>query len=267
MSPVKRFASSRTLPLMQPESLRKDLEAVAWLRELAPDLIVVVAYGLILPPAVLAIPSRGCVNLHASLLPRWRGAAPIQAAVLAGDERTGVSLMQLDEGLDTGPVAAGRTLTIGAQETAGELHERLANLGAELLMSMLDEILAGTAVFTPQSTAGVTYAPKISKTDAGIDWRASAVAIERRIRAYNSWPVAETQLDGRQLRCWRARALSQQGPQQVPGEVLAADSAGINVQTGDGVLRLTQVQLAGRACLDAGVFAHGYPLVGKVLGA
>lgn len=269
MSPVKCFASSRGLPVMQPQSLRKDPEAVAWLRGLAPDLIVVVAYGLILPPAVLAIPSRGCVNLHASLLPRWRGAAPIQAVLLAGDERTGVSLMRLDEGLDTGPVAAERALTIGAEETAGELHERLAEIGADLLMSMLDELLAGTVVFTPQSTAGVSYAPKISKADAGIDWKASAIAIERRIRAYNPWPVAETRLDGRQLRCWEGRAIVQQGSRQMPGQVLTTGSAGIDVQTGDGVLRLTRTQLAGRACLDAGVFANGYPhpLVGKVLGA
>ncbi len=267
MSAVKCFALSRDLPLRQPESLRRDPQAVAWLRDLAPDLLVVVAYGLLLPPAVLAIPARGCVNLHASLLPRWRGAAPIQAAVLAGDEHTGVSLMRLDEGLDTGPVAAESAVNIGAEETAGELHERLARVGAELLLSMLDRLLDGSAVFTAQSGSGVSHAPKISKADAVLDWKEPAVALERRIRAFNPWPVAETRLDGRQLRCWRARASAGPASPGVAGEVLAATSAGIDVQTGDGVLRLTQVQLAGRSSLDAGVFANGYPLVGKVLGA
>lgn len=268
MSPVKCFARSRDLPLLQPESLRRDQAAVAWLRGLAPDLLVVVAYGLLLPPSVLTIPVRGCVNLHASLLPRWRGAAPIQAAVLAGDERTGVSLMQLDEGLDTGPVAAERAVSIGAEETAGELHERLARLGADLLVGMLDRLLDGTAVFTVQASSGVSHAPKISKTDAVLDWKEPAVALERRIRAFNPWPVAETRLDGRQLRCWRARAFARvPASAAVAGEVLGTVGAGIDVQTGDGVLRLTQVQLAGRASLDAGVFANGYPLIGKVLGA
>lgn len=267
MSAVKGFALSRDLPLLQPESLRRDPAAVAWLRGLAPDLLVVVAYGLLLPPAVLAIPARGCVNLHASLLPRWRGAAPIQAAVLAGDEHTGVSLMRLDEGLDTGPVAAQCVVGIGAEETAGELHERLSRVGAELLLGMLDRLLDGSAVFTAQGGSGVSHAAKISKADAVLDWKEPAVVLERRIRAFNPWPVAETRLDGRQLRCWRARTSAGPASPGVAGEVLAATSAGIDVQTGDGVLRLTQVQLAGRSSLDAGVFANGYSLVGKVLGA
>lgn len=266
MSPVKRFATEHGLPLLQPASLKKDPQAIARLRELAPDLIVVVAYGLILPPTVLAIPLRGCVNLHASLLPRWRGAAPIQAAILAGDELTGVSLMRLEEGLDTGPVAAVRAVTIGAAETAGELHDRLAMLGAGLLADMLDALLAGTAVFTPQPSTGVSYAPKLAKTDAMLNWRESALTLERRIRAFNPWPVAETRLDGRQLRLWMACALPSSGGSQPPGAVLAAGPEGIDVQTGDGVLRLTCVQLAGRQRLDGGVFANGYALTGKALG-
>jgi methionyl-tRNA formyltransferase len=268
MSPVKRYALERGIPVMQPESLRRDAQAVAQLRALAPDLLVVVAYGLILPPAVLDLPARGCVNLHASLLPRWRGAAPIQAALLAGDERTGVSLMRLEEGLDTGPVAAARAVTIGARETAGELHDRLAALGAELLASELAGLLDGSAVFVPQPTVGVTYAPKFGKSDARLDWHEPAAALARRIRAYNPWPVAETRLDGRQLRCWDATVLPADAHAAAePGRVLAAGPAGIDVQTGAGILRLLAVQLAGRQRLDAGTFANGQQLPGKVLGA
>lgn len=265
-SPVKQLAQKHGLALHQPSSLKPE-EVRQPIIEARSDVMVVAAYGLILPQAVLDVPRLGCLNIHASLLPRWRGAAPIQAAVLAGDECTGVSLMQLDEGLDTGPVAATRVVNIGVEETAGELHERLALLGAELLAGMLDRLLDGSAVFTAQSSSGISHAPKISKADAVLDWREPAVALERRVRAFNPWPVAETRLDGRQLRCWRARALGAPASQGVAGEVLAATSAGIDVQTGDGVLRLRQVQLAGRASLDAGVFANGYPLAGKVLGA
>jgi methionyl-tRNA formyltransferase len=267
MSPVKRCALALGREVLQPESLKRDAQAVAKLRELAPALMVVVAYGLILPPAVLAIPARGCVNLHASLLPRWRGAAPIQAAVLGGDARTGVALMRLEEGLDTGPVAATRVVTIGAAESAGELHDRLAVLGAALLAETLEAVLDGSAVFVPQAAGGVTYAPKISKADAALRWQESAVALERRIRAYDPWPVAETRLDGTQLRCWRAVVLASAGGDKAPGSVLAAGDAGIDVQTGAGVLRLTSVQLAGRQRLDAGDFARGRNLAGKVLGS
>jgi methionyl-tRNA formyltransferase len=266
-SPVKRCALARGLEVFQPESFRRDPHAVARLRAYAPDLVVVVAYGLILPRAVLDIPAHGCVNIHASLLPRWRGAAPIQAAVLAGDAQTGVALMRLEEGLDTGPVAAVRAIPIGATDIAGELHDRLAVLGAELLMAELDSILDGSAVFKPQPADGVTYAPKLSKSDALIDWAEPAAVIERRIRAYNPWPVAETRLDGAQLRCWRAAVIAAAPREARPGEVVAAGSDGIDVQTGLGQVRLTSVQLAGRVRLVAGVFANGYPLVGKVLGS
>jgi methionyl-tRNA formyltransferase len=269
-SPVKRSALAHGLELFQPETLRRDEQAVARIRGYAPDLVVVVAYGLILPRAVLDVPSRGCVNIHASLLPRWRGAAPIQAAILAGDEQTGVALMRLDEGLDTGPVTASRAVRIAANDTAGDLHDRLATLGADLLMEHLDSILDGSARFTPQPAAGASYAPKLAKSDALINWREPAVTIERRIRAYNPWPVAETHLDGQQLRCW----LAQQAPGSgnavrsgaTAGEVIAAGADGIDVQTGDGRLRLVSVQIAGRQRMAAGVFANGYPLLGKVLG-
>ena len=265
-SPVKQAALSHGLEVWQPESLKRDESARAELARRAPDLIVVVAYGLILPPAVLGIPRRGCVNIHASLLPRWRGAAPIQAAVLAGDAQTGVALMRLEEGLDTGPVAATRSVPISPANTAGELHNRLAQLGAELLMQTLGSILDGTAVFTPQPAQGASYAPKLSKADALIDWTEPAAALDRRIRAYNPWPVAETRLDGQQLRCWLARPLTADGGGQAPGTVIAASAEGMDVQTGAGVLRLISVQLTGRQRQAASVFANGHAALGKVLG-
>jgi len=266
-SPVKACALSLGLPVLQPVSLRRDAAAREALRGLAPDLIVVVAYGLLLPREVLEIPPRGCLNIHASLLPRWRGAAPIQAAVLAGDAQTGVALMRLDEGLDTGPVAATSAIDIGPADTAGDLHDRLALLGAELLMTHLASILDGSARFVAQPAAGATHAGKISKADALIDWRESAVVLDRRIRAFNPWPVAETRLDGAQLRCWLARPLAGGERAAPPGTVLAAGPEGIDVQTGDGLLRLLSVQLAGRQRIAAGRFANGVALGGKVLGA
>lgn len=266
-SPVKQCALSHGLDVLQPASLKRDESARAHLRHLAPDLIVVVAYGLILPREVLDIPRRGCINVHASLLPRWRGAAPIQAAVLAGDVETGVSIMRLEEGLDTGPVTAMRAVPVSATATAGELHDSLAQLGADLLMQTLVAILDGTAVFTPQATAGVSYAPKLSKADAVLDWHEPAIMLDRRIRAYNPWPVAETRLDGEQLRCWLARPLPDAGSGQRAGTIIAAGSEGMDVQAGAGVLRLLTVQLAGGQRQAAAAFAHGHAIAGKVLGA
>jgi methionyl-tRNA formyltransferase len=265
-SPVKHHALAHGLSVLQPDSLKRDPQAVDALRALQPDLMVVVAYGLILPPAVLALPRRGCVNLHASLLPRWRGAGPIQAAILAGDAETGVALMQLEEGLDTGPVYAMSRTPIGALETAGELHDRLARLGASLLRDWLDPLLAGTARAAPQPAAGACYAPKLSKAAALLDWREPAELLARRIRAYNPWPVAETRLDGAQLRCWLAQPVAQEAG-ATAGQVVAVGDAGIDVQTGRGVLRLLTVQLAGRQRQPAAAFARGHALAGKVLGA
>lgn len=265
--PVKQRALELGIPVLQPLSL-KTAEAQAALADLAPDLLVVVAYGLLLPPAVLAIPPLGCVNVHASLLPRWRGASPIQAAVLAGDPETGVSIMRLEAGLDTGPVYATARTAIGATETAGELEARLAELGAATLGGILADLLAGRRAATPQPPEGVTYAGRIQKSDALIDWAAPAAAIARRVRAWNPWPVAETRLDGQQLRCFASEPLDAGAPGagQAPGEILATDARGIEVQAGAGRVRLLEVQAPGRQRVRAADFARGRALVGKVLG-
>jgi methionyl-tRNA formyltransferase len=266
-SPVKTCALARGIEVLQPASLKRDAVAREAIRERRPDLMVVVAYGLILPAEVLAIPRCGCINIHASLLPRWRGAAPIQAAILAGDAQTGITIMQMEEGLDTGPILATRAVAIAAGESAGELHDRLAVAGAGLLLEVIDAVLAGTVQPVAQPSDGVTYAARISKSDARLRWAQPAVVLDRLIRAYNPWPVAETTLDGSQLRCWAAVPLAGMGQAAAPGAVVGASPAGIDVQTGDGLLRLTSVQLAGHRRIDAGRFANGYPLHGKVLGA
>lgn len=268
-SPVKQLALELGIPVLQPLTL-KDAATQAGLRALAPDLLVVVAYGLLLPPAVLAIPPRGCVNVHASILPRWRGASPIQAAILAGDSETGVSIMAMEAGLDTGAVYSCARLPIDAQETAGELEQRLAMLGAAALAEQLDGLLAGKLQATPQAAEGVTYAGRISKADARIDWQQPAARIARQIRAYNPWPVAETTLGGQQLRCFAARVGSDGTPaggtQAVPGQVITAGKHGISVQTGDGILELQLLQLPGKQRLAAADLARGRALTGVVLG-
>jgi methionyl-tRNA formyltransferase len=265
-SPVKQCAIAHRMEVLQPARLKGDVAACTALRERHPDLMIVVAYGLILPADVLAIPHRGCVNIHGSLLPRWRGAAPIQAAILAGDERTGVTIMQMDQGLDSGPIIAAEAVDIAPDATAGDLHERLAKLGAELLLAVLDDVLAGNAVPVPQPDAGVTYAAKIAKSDATICWTDPAVAIDRMIRAFNPWPVAQTAVDGAPLRCWAAQPLAQGMSGSAPGTVIGAGPEGIDVQTGEGAIRLTSVQMAGRRRISAGEFARGCALPGKVLG-
>ena len=239
-SPVKRAAAKRGLAVAQPQTLRRP----GALDELgpAPDLLVVIAYGLLLPPEMLAWPRLGCVNLHASLLPRWRGAAPIQHALLARDSTTGVSLMRIERGLDTGAVYLERSTPIGARETAAELHDRLAVLASEILVDALPARLAGKLSPIPQQDALATHAPKITKADAVLDWRRSAADLDARVRAFDPWPVAETQLeDGTRLRVWRAEPLDSE-PAARPGTVVRAGAAGIDVATGTGVLRLTQVQ-------------------------
>jgi len=259
-SPVKLAAAACGLRVAQPESLA----ASAALDDLgdAPDLLVVIAYGLLLPPAMLAWPRLGCVNLHASLLPRWRGAAPIQHALLARDATTGVSLMRIERGLDTGAVYLARPTPIGARETAGELHDRLAALAAETLADALPDLLAGALVPTPQQASLATHAPKIAKADAALDWRLSALELDARVRAFDPWPVAETRLaDGTRLRVWRAEPQGA-GASAAPGAVVAAGPAGIDVATGDGVLRLTKVQPPSGKVMDAGAYVAAHSLHG-----
>jgi methionyl-tRNA formyltransferase len=264
-SPVKRLALELGLPLAQPAALATAADRaplLAW----APELLVVVAYGLILPPAVLELPRLGCLNIHASLLPRWRGAAPIQRAILAGDATTGVTLMRMDAGLDTGPILCQRALPIGPQMTGGELHDALAALGAGMLAPAIEDLAAGRVVPQPQPDAGVSYAAKIDKAEAVIDWTADAAAIARRVRAFNPWPVAETRLAGEQLRIWRAVPLAVAAGNAAPGTVLGLVDDALHVATGAGVLAIEALQAAGRRVVGARDFANAHPIVGARLG-
>lgn len=264
-SPVKIQAQAASVPIYQPSSLR-DPATQAEIVALAPDLLVVAAYGLILPPAVLAIPRLGCVNVHASLLPRWRGAAPIQRALLAGDAETGICIMRMEAGLDTGPVYARATCPIPRGTTGGELHDQLAVLGAETLRATLPALLAAIAVPVPQDDARATYAPKLEKAEAVLDWTRPALELERQVLAFNPYPVAQTYLDGQTLRVWRARA-EQESSAAPPGTVLREGPAGIVVATGVGVLCLTEVQLPGGRPLPVAAFLAARRLTGRQLGA
>jgi len=273
-SPVKQRAAALGIPVLQPVTF-KTPEAQSALRQFALDALVVVAYGLILPAGVLAAPRLGCFNIHASLLPRWRGAAPIHRALLAGDATTGITIMRMEAGLDTGPMLAVRTLPIAADDTAGTLHDRLALAGGELIVDTLDSLAAGTVEAVPQPAVGVTYADKINKAEAHIDWNSDAHEVVRQVRAFNPWPIAESRLEGVQLRVWEAE-LAPRGADDapaglaeaaavVPGTVLAATNAGIDVACGSGVVRIVKLQLAGRRPLAAGEFIKAHPLVGARL--
>lgn len=249
-SPVKLEAVARGIPVYQPESL-KDETAQQQLRDLQPDLMVVVAYGLILPRAVLAIPAHGCWNVHASLLPRWRGAAPIQRAIQAGDTQTGVCLMQMEAGLDTGPVLLQQTLSIAASDTGGQLHDKLAELGAQVLSDGLGLLRAGIKpIAQPQPAEGVTYAHKLDKAEAKLDWSADAALLARTVRAFNPWPIAEAQLAGERVRIHGAVALDDNGG-HAPGTVIAAAREGIDIACGQGALRLRVLQREGGKAITA----------------
>jgi methionyl-tRNA formyltransferase len=260
-SAVKQRALALGLRCEQPPTLRDPALLKQW--QLVPDLLVVVAYGLLLPGWMLAWPRSGCVNLHASLLPRWRGAAPIQHALLAGDRETGVSLMRIEPALDRGPVYATVRTPIGSTETAGELHDRLATLAADLIDTHLADVVSGTLRPEPQDDARATYAPKIVKSSAALDWRVSALELERKVRAFNPWPVAEGSLtDGRRLRIYRARALEGDA-RATPGTIAAAGPRGIDVVTGQGLLRLKVVQPDGAKAMDAAAYLAAHRVDGS----
>ncbi|MBK5966838.1 methionyl-tRNA formyltransferase [Thiocystis minor] len=265
-SPVKALAQVHAIPVFQPESLKRDADAAAQLRALDADLMVVVAYGLLLPVAVLEAPRLGCLNVHASLLPRWRGAAPIQRAVLAGDAQSGVCIMGMEAGLDTGPVYHRVETPIGPRETGGSLHDRLATLGASALLTALPGILDGSSLPVPQDDALATYARKLTKEEARINWTQSADAIERQVRAFDPWPVAQTSLDGAVLRVWGAEANERATTSSAPGDVIAADKTGIVVATGRGTLRITRLQLAGKKPMSATDFLNARHLEDKRFG-
>jgi methionyl-tRNA formyltransferase len=264
-SAVKQCALRHGVPVEQPATL-KDPDAVARLKQWSADLVIVAAYGLLLPQSVLDTPRLGCINIHGSLLPRWRGAAPIQRAIELGDAESGVTIMQMEAGLDTGPMLLARPTPIAPRETAATLHDRLAVLGAQALLDALDEILLGKATPRAQPAAGVTYAAKIRKEEAAIDWSRTAEQIDRQIRAFDPWPIAQTQWNGQQLRVWEAEPIDARAAQS-PGKVLATSAAGIDVGTGSGVLRLTRVQAAGRKAVTAAEFLNAHRLDGAVLGS
>ena len=270
-SPVKAAALAAHLPVAQPQSLKSEAgraQLAAW----NPDVLVVVAYGLILPAEVLRLPRLGCVNIHASLLPRWRGAAPIQRAILAGDTESGVSIMQMDSGLDTGPVLLERRCAISREHTAGRLHDELSVLGAEALIAALGELDRGSAQPKPQSQQGATYAAKIDKAESRIDWRRDAQGIERQVRAFNPWPVAETVMEGEQLRIFAARAESaplgaeNASKSSDPGVIISVLDDFMRVSCGIGTLAVTEVQRPGRRPVAVRDFSHTVSLLGRRLG-
>ena len=262
-SPVKQLALARGIPVEQPLSLRSE-DAQTMLRAYDLDVLVVVAYGLILPQAVLDMPRQGCLNIHGSLLPRWRGAAPIHRAIEAGDAETGVCIMQMDAGLDTGGVVDEARLAILPTETTAQLHDRLAALGAERIVAVLQRLEAGESLTVQaQPAAGVTYAHKLEKAESLLDVAAPAALLDRKIRAYNPFPGAVLQAEGKPIKIWQASLVEGRG---VPGAVLAADAAGVVVACGEGALRLEVLQAPGGKRLPAAEFLRGHSLpVGTLL--
>ena len=263
-SPVKQAALELGLRVAQPEKLRNNTEALQMLKEVEADVMVVAAYGLILPQDVLDTPKHGCLNIHASLLPRWRGAAPIQRAIEAGDAETGVCIMQMDIGLDTGDVVSEHRYTIQPTDTANEVHDALMNLGAAAIVADLQQLKTeGRLKSVKQPEEGVTYAQKLSKEEARIDWNESAAVIERKIRAFNPVPAAWVEYQGKPMKIWRAEAVAQQGR---AGEVLSCSSDGLIVACGENALKITQLQPSGGKRMDIAAFAAGHTVeAGTVL--
>jgi len=269
-SPVKRYAEERGISVMQPATLRDD-HVVAELQALEPDVMIVAAYGLILPQNVLDIPARGCINVHASLLPRWRGAAPVQAVILAGDKTTGISLMSMTAGLDCGPVFVSGQIEIADDETAGSLHDRLAKLGGDTLVANLDDILEDRVNAVPQDDAAASYAGKISTQDAQLEWSRSASELERQVRAYNPVPgafffapVDDTEAGNPlRIKCWRAKTI--EAVDAAPGTVVVSGPEGVVVACASGALCLLELQLPGKRRVPAREFSDQLDLVGRVL--
>jgi len=254
---VKQYAQSHGIEIRQPEKISGEEKRI---RDDAPEAMIVIAYGLLLPPAVLAIPRHGCINVHASLLPRWRGAAPIPRAIEAGDSDTGVSIMRMEAGLDTGPVLAMARTPILETDTAQTLHDRLALLGAKTLVTTLDRLARGEVTAQPQDPSAASYAKKLRKEESLLDWTRPAVVLHRQIRAFNPWPVASTVWRGKLLRLWEAGPRQDQTAAGVPGTIVQADAGGVRIQTGDGVLSIVRLQVEGGKILAAGDFLNGHPL-------
>jgi methionyl-tRNA formyltransferase len=259
--PVKQLSLQHGLTVCQPASL-KDKSEQQQLADLNADLMVVVAYGLILPVEVLKAPRLGCINVHASLLPRWRGAAPIQRAILAGDAETGITIMQMDKGLDTGDMLLVDKTPIQSDDTAQTLHDRLADMGAKTLLNALDLLSEGKLSPKKQDDNKATYAEKIKKQEARIDWQQSALQIHRLVCAFNPWPVAETRLEDKTIRIWQSSILAD-GSSAEPGTVVSESRSGIDVATNDGLLRITRLQLPGGKPLAAAEFLNAHSLNGK----
>lgn len=269
-SPVKQLALEQGIPVLQPVSLKKGEEAEQALNALKTavhgqplDVLIVAAYGLILPQTVLDAPRLGCLNIHGSLLPRWRGAAPIQRCIEAGDTETGVCIMQMEAGLDTGPVRLRRALPIELTDTASTLHDKLAVLGGDLLVEALDALQAETLPLVPQPAVGITYAEKITKAEGAIDWTRSAVELQRTLRAFDPFPGANTLFNGEPVKCFDPETVALAGLMGKPGDVLSVDSNGIEIQCGQGVLRIRTLQKAGGKRQPALQVAQALGLIAK----
>ncbi|MES9862208.1 MAG: methionyl-tRNA formyltransferase [Candidatus Thiodiazotropha sp. LLP2] len=262
-SPVKQLAVDNGLDIYQPKTL-KDAEAQQVLADHKADLMVVVAYGLLLPQAVLDAPKLGCINIHASLLPRWRGAAPIQRSILAGDKESGVTIMQMEAGLDTGPMLSIVKTPIQKGETGGSLHDRLAELGAQALLAVLPGLQDGSLKGEPQDDSLANYASKLDKEEARIDWTQTAEQIDRQVRAFNPWPVAQSLFGDKVMRIWNSECLAE-GASGTPGQVVDTGKNYFDVATGEGVLRITQLQMPGKRAMSAGDFLNAHTMDGVVL--